>query len=156
MKYPWRGIIVDGIKLNREQQKQFLKDISEQMRANRKLRRSSFLWHVTVIPFILVGAAIGGFLGMNTFNFTIATRLPLLLVLNGSLGFLACLLSVRLHRHIFVRQMRQVMQSLGYVLCLACGYWLKGLDDTTDHCPECGTKREPLPESTPEERDALT
>ena len=38
MKYPWCGIIVDGIKLDREQQKQFLKDISEQMRANRKLR----------------------------------------------------------------------------------------------------------------------
>ena len=110
---------------------------------------------MSVIPFILVVAAIGGYLGMNTFNFTIATRLPLLLVVNGSLGFLACLLSVRLHRHIFVRQMRQVMQSLGYELCLACGYWLKGLEDATDCCPECGTKRETLPEPTPEEHADL-
>ncbi len=51
--------------------------------------------------------------------------------------------------------MRQVMQSLGYELYLACGYWLKGLDDATDRCPECGTKREFLSELASEEHANL-
>ncbi len=33
----------------------------------------------------------------------------------------------------------------GFDVCLKCGYWLRGLDDETTNCPECGTKREPMP-----------
>lgn len=36
----------------------------------------------------------------------------------------------------------------GYDVCVRCGYWLRGLDDDTKHCPECGSAREPVPEVT--------
>ncbi|MCH8824643.1 MAG: hypothetical protein IH984_14180 [Planctomycetes bacterium] len=29
----------------------------------------------------------------------------------------------------------------GYDVCLGCGYWLRGLDETIRACPECGTDR---------------
>ncbi len=34
----------------------------------------------------------------------------------------------------------------GFDICLKCGYWLRGLGDEITYCPECGTKREPMPE----------
>ena len=33
----------------------------------------------------------------------------------------------------------------GFDICLKCGYWLRGLGDEIRNCPECGTKREPMP-----------
>lgn len=29
----------------------------------------------------------------------------------------------------------------GFDVCLDCGYWLRGLDETIKACPECGTER---------------
>ena len=29
----------------------------------------------------------------------------------------------------------------GYDVCLGCGYWLRGLDESIKKCPECGTER---------------
>ena len=29
----------------------------------------------------------------------------------------------------------------GFDVCLGCGYWLRGLDETIKTCPECGTER---------------
>ncbi len=34
----------------------------------------------------------------------------------------------------------------GFDICLKCGYWLRGLGDEITNCPECGTKRESMPE----------
>ncbi len=34
----------------------------------------------------------------------------------------------------------------GFDICVKCGYWLRGLGDEITNCPECGTKREPMPE----------
>ena len=33
----------------------------------------------------------------------------------------------------------------GFDVCLGCGYWLRGLDETSKACPECGNMREPMP-----------
>jgi hypothetical protein len=33
----------------------------------------------------------------------------------------------------------------GYDVCFACGYWLRGLGDDVESCPECGAARQPLP-----------
>jgi len=38
----------------------------------------------------------------------------------------------------------------GYDVCPNCGYWLKGLGESTDSCPECGTQRQPMPEREPQ------
>ncbi len=37
----------------------------------------------------------------------------------------------------------QALRQHGYDVCRRCGYWLKGLDAETSHCPECGAPREP-------------
>ena len=41
-------------------------------------------------------------------------------------------------RFVYLRPIRRAMRDLGYNVCLKCGYWLKGLDDRTPSCPECG------------------
>jgi len=35
----------------------------------------------------------------------------------------------------------------GFEVCLHCGYWLRGLGDDVQRCPECGAAREPMPTS---------
>lgn len=38
----------------------------------------------------------------------------------------------------------------GFDVCLKCAYWLRGLVDETTNCPECGAKREPMPDKQPQ------
>lgn len=35
----------------------------------------------------------------------------------------------------------------GYDICADCGYWLRGLNDEINRCPECGKAREAVPKS---------
>lgn len=37
----------------------------------------------------------------------------------------------------------------GFDVCLGCGYWLRGLDETIKACPECGTERLAFDEDKP-------
>ncbi len=37
------------------------------------------------------------------------------------------------------------LRDLGYNVCRRCGYWLRGLSDTVERCPECGHDREDAP-----------
>jgi hypothetical protein len=39
------------------------------------------------------------------------------------------------------------LRERGYDVCLNCGYWLRGLPEDEDRCPECGAKRQPMPET---------
>ena len=34
------------------------------------------------------------------------------------------------------------LRQLGYDVCRRCGYWLRGLSDAEDRCPECGHARQ--------------
>ncbi len=34
------------------------------------------------------------------------------------------------------------LRQLGYDVCRRCGYWLRGLSDAEDRCPECGHTRQ--------------
>ena len=34
------------------------------------------------------------------------------------------------------------LREMGYDVCLNCGYWLRGLGDEVNQCPECGWGRE--------------
>ena len=40
------------------------------------------------------------------------------------------------------REHRYRVRLAGYDICLNCGYWLRGLDDSVGNCPECGAERE--------------
>jgi hypothetical protein len=35
----------------------------------------------------------------------------------------------------------QSLREFGYDVCPSCGYWLRGLDEKVERCPECGARR---------------
>lgn len=56
-----------------------------------------------------------------------------------------------LFRSLYQKKTYQLLRQSGYDICLQCGYWLKGLNEATTSCPECGTTREPLPQAPEDE-----
>ncbi len=50
------------------------------------------------------------------------------------------------YRTLYIKPVRRAMRDHGYDLCVACGYELRGLGDTVERCPECGSWREAMPE----------
>lgn len=57
---------------------------------------------------------------------------------------LACTVTfIAVFWRMYVRHMRRALGEMGYEVCLSCGYWLRGLDEDIDRCPECGRQREP-------------
>lgn len=49
--------------------------------------------------------------------------------------------SAWMYRSLYVGPIRRAMRDVGYDLCIACGYDLRGLGDQVKQCPECGTPR---------------
>ena len=45
---------------------------------------------------------------------------------------------------IFRREYYYRMRLEGFDVCLSCGYWLRGLDESIKVCPECGAMRNTL------------
>jgi hypothetical protein len=58
--------------------------------------------------------------------------------------FLACFAGggAVLQRYRFAPCVYRAMRLHGHDVCTRCGYWLRGLDEGTACCPECGTERE--------------
>ena len=50
-----------------------------------------------------------------------------------------------LRRSRFAPCVFRATRQIGYDVCPRCGYWLRGLNDETGSCPECGAEREPMP-----------
>ena len=77
------------------------------------------LWYEELTPIVLVlWFVIGGYLGLA--------------YVMGRFEGPACWKALRDH---------------GYDTCAKCGYWLQGLPEDEDRCPECGAKRQPMPEA---------
>ncbi len=57
---------------------------------------------------------------------------------------------VMVERYFYGPCVRRAMRELAFDVCLKCGYWLRGLDDSVERCPECGTLREPVPKTIQE------
>ena len=57
-------------------------------------------------------------------------------------SFLAWPYSAWVYRGLYIKPVRRAMRDHGYVLCISCGYELRGLGDEITKCPECGTMRE--------------
>jgi DNA-directed RNA polymerase subunit RPC12/RpoP len=60
-----------------------------------------------------------------------------------ALANVACAAVAKLYiRWAWRSQILLALHSLGYEVCGRCGYSLRGLDEDSTHCPECGAKRE--------------
>ena len=46
-----------------------------------------------------------------------------------------------LQRYRFAPCVYQAMRQHGHDVCTTCGYWLRGLEDGIENCPECGAGR---------------
>jgi hypothetical protein len=55
-----------------------------------------------------------------------------------------------LQRTRFASCVYRATRQQGYDVCAKCGYWLKGLSDDINRCPECGMAREAVPKSETE------
>jgi hypothetical protein len=113
-------------------------------------RFPAFRWVLVLLT--IIGVAIPGIGGRMLGEFLFRVGLPEFWA--GALGVgPALLLHVGLMLLIFslvyVRPMRRALREMGYDVCVRCGYWLRGLDNTVVQCPECGAAREGLPEGEP-------
>lgn len=45
------------------------------------------------------------------------------------------------NKHYYRPHMLAVLREMNYETCDGCGYMLRGLDDDSDQCPECGRRR---------------
>ena len=61
--------------------------------------------------------------------------------------FLVWPYSAWVYRTMYIKPVRRAMRDHGYVLCIECGYELRGLGDETERCPECGSPREAMPKA---------
>lgn len=81
-----------------------------------------------------------------TNQWSVATRTDIALLPTMAV---ARLLKTLLHHCRYAPCDYQAIRQQGYEVCRRCGYWLRGLDPDTKHCPECGTKRELLSAANP-------
>lgn len=149
MRLPWRGIVVDGIRLDRKQQRGLLEEARHLARDNATLRER-FRWiTMTAIVYVLCMCIWTPllFVAITVINTSKARSNEMLFgAINGGFaGGMLFIIAGYFWRRSHIRLIRQAMRRLGYELCSACGYWLKGLDDSADRCPECGTTREAIP-----------
>ena len=88
-----------------------------------------------------IGGRLATFLGLGE----LAHRL--MRAASPFLLFIACFVlgGALLQRYRFAPCVYRALRLHGYDVCPRCGYWLKGLADDTDRCPECGAEREAAP-----------
>ncbi|MHC4934318.1 MAG: hypothetical protein ACYTGV_19265, partial [Planctomycetota bacterium] len=135
-------IIVGGIKLEGVEARRLVR---EAMRTARRDAGNRHVWFAVTASVVLLIVVV-------PFSMLVVSLLPaqwppawrtfvLLLVsvtAGAGVGRLILVRYLRANRGAILRAMRR----RGYELCTTCGYWLKGLDDDVERCPECGAARE--------------
>jgi len=56
------------------------------------------------------------------------------------------LIALMIGRRPWIIAARHAVRDIGRDVCVRCGYWLRGLADDVPACPECGMKRESMPD----------
>ncbi len=142
MSWHRRGIIVDGIKLDRTASKRVLAE-AYKIAKSKGRRRLSTLGSALAIVILS-----GGLMAYPVYKVIVTIGFGGLGLMLGSYavsgaGVLVAVVMLRPGLRWFNRkEMRLAMRELGYKLCTNCGYWLKGLGEEIKHCPECGWRRE--------------
>ena len=139
--FSMRRIIVDGIKVEGEEARRVVR---QAMRAARGDSKWADLWHLLAIFLLatVLGAAVAYGTIMLLHSLGVGATGPFAVAASACTGAVVGAVWIRLYFRRHRREFRQAMSELGYELCPGCGYWLRGLPDDTDRCPECGAKRE--------------
>ena len=140
------GIIVDGIRLDRDASRRVMREAYTIAKSAGRWRR----WRPVLLALgvvLVVAALASGLTALVIYRFGGTLVRPLALILGAFIapptGAFAAAIAMRWSlRRLNRREIRLAMQTLGYELCTQCGYWLKGLGEDVGACPECGKRRE--------------
>lgn len=138
-------VSIDGKRLDRAACRQVRRDAMRRAIEHRPWIR--FVHPVMTLAALVFGFAASWLLGKfmlmaGAKDIAGLPRLAIVLVVAiPVMGFIWMMFAL-VNRKLLQRSMRRAMRDLGYNLCPACGYWLRGLAADTGHCPECGSPRE--------------
>ncbi|MGD8454515.1 MAG: hypothetical protein PVJ57_22090 [Phycisphaerae bacterium] len=93
-----------------------------------------------------LGGRAAGALGIGGILYKVCRAGSLLLVLISAVIIIRAVLG----RCRFAPYIYEAIRRQGYDVCTKCGYWLKGLHDDVDRCPECGAERPPPLDASPQ------
>ncbi|MHC4428292.1 MAG: hypothetical protein ACYS0D_06775 [Planctomycetota bacterium] len=131
----WRshGIIVDGVKLDRRQSKTLARQV---YRAALGSRRAKVAFVVAVAAAPIVPIVVFAVLVVPLVPRSLAAATGV--AIGVGMGAVAAIAANHGFFYVYRREIREAMSQFGYALCPGCGYWLKGLAESTRRCPECG------------------
>ena len=143
------GVLGDGITLSRDQRRMVgRRAIVDFMRHPLRVAAFFGVQMVPVLIFVVVGQnAVPLLIGP-----TGPVNLMMLIVVLAMLVWYAAQMVTTLWvwRNIYGPHLRRAMRDVGWVVCIKCGYSLRGLEDVK-RCPECGAQREPMVDGAHEE-----
>ena len=153
----WRWLLYDYIPPELKISRDFRKGIRKKVRSDWHLLLGKdgllclFIWLISLTGCFYLLDWLMNIVNASGLMMAAFTKVITIWTFAGVVYFSHCLIFSPLS----ARRTYEILRQSGYDVCAQCGYWLKGLDETTDHCPECGTKRETLPEPTPKEHADL-
>ena len=130
------------IPMSRDEQANLHDTAVNNLKRDRRFRVFSFLF---VIPIFFIYSIICYFIVPVILRFTQYTTLAGL-VLGTIVGVPMVLSAYAIQRPMYRYHLRRLCRERSYEICMKCGYYLRGLDDEMTKCPECGAKREVMPE----------
>ena len=147
MSWIWPEYVSRDLPLTTKQRKAIHRDAWKLWWAN----KWNVALYLTLPAFYLVAVSVASDVGGRIAAFIGASGLIHRLFRAGApfALFVACFVlgGAVLQRHRFAPCVYRAIRRHGYEVCTKCGYWLKGLDADIKRCPECGTRRDPMPES---------
>lgn len=117
---------------------------SKEVNANAWRKWKSHKWNNFLFFAVLFGTIASQSLVIQFIEYQLGIKLPWW---QSLLFFLTFNLSVWisfyfLHIHRFIPLYRHEVREIGYDICIDCGYWLHGLNEDVENCPECGAERD--------------
>jgi hypothetical protein len=146
LRWLWFDQIPPELALTREQKQSARKRASLHRKREPNYRGSQRRYTLIFLPIFVVGFVaywmwLDHQIQTRRLN-PITSGVLLMLLTYGAIAF-----SMHRTRTPFIRR---ALRDMGYDICEGCGYWLRGLGDDVQHCPECGAAREPSPKRSPD------
>ena len=128
------SIIVDGVRLDRRRSKTLTGQVYRAAFASHRAKLAYVFLAAAapIVPIIIVVIIVVPLVPRSwavTTGLIIGVTMAVLARPAAKYGFF----------YVYRHEIRMAMRRFGYSLCPDCGYWLKGIAESTGRCPECGT-----------------